>query len=78
MIKALPKAYHNRVVSAEKLAVRWIETPYRFGDDSFQSISRKSPTILLQRHFLQRLLHQAEQPQKSWFGGFEKKCKSWG
>ena len=26
MIKALPKAYHNRVVSAEKLAVRWIET----------------------------------------------------
>ena len=26
MMKALPKAYHNRVVSAEKLAVRWIET----------------------------------------------------
>ena len=26
MMKALPKAYHNRVFSAEKLAVRWIET----------------------------------------------------
>lgn len=26
MMKALPKAYQNKVVSAEKLAVRWIET----------------------------------------------------
>jgi hypothetical protein len=70
LLEALPKKYHSRLVSAENIAVGWLETRTNSEMTVYQNIVRMAHQIIAEG-LSEKVIQPGSPPPRMWRGGTE-------